>query len=75
MASRLKEKNAHGTNINFFRTREQEFLVYFDKKNGNGNFVYYQDMQGILERMGVEEYLLGGWRLFAGNNKRSLKCI
>ena len=32
MASRLKEKNAHGTNINFFRTREQEFLVYFDKK-------------------------------------------
>ena len=44
----------------FFRTREQEFLVYFDKKNGNGNFVYYQDMQGILERMGVEEYLPGG---------------
>ena len=44
----------------FFRTREQEFLVYFDKKNGNSNFVYYQDMQGILERMGVEEYLPGG---------------
>ena len=35
MAFRLKEKNAlaPGTNITFFRTREQDLLVYFDEKS------------------------------------------
>ena len=35
LASTLKEKNdlAPGTNATFFRTREQELLVYFDEKN------------------------------------------
>ena len=78
LASTLKEKNdlAPGTNTTFFRTREQELLVYFgEKKPGNGNFVYCQDIQGLLKRMGVEEYLLGEWRLFVDTNKRSLKFV
>lgn len=51
LAWRLKEKNtlAPGTNITFFRKREQELLVYFDEnKTGDGNFVYWQDIQGLL---------------------------
>ena len=64
LAWRLKEKNvlAPGTNITFFRTREQELSVYFDEnKTGNGNFVYWQDIQGFLQRMGFKEYLLDTW--------------
>ena len=77
LASRLKKKNALApdTSITFFCTREQELLVYFDEnKTGNDNFVYCQDIQGLLERMGGEKYLPGERRHFVGSNKRSIKC-
>ena len=64
------------TNITFFCTREQELLVYFNKnKTSNGNFVYCQNIQGLLKRMGVKEYLPGEWRLFVDSNIRNIKCV
>ena len=78
LTSGLKERNAlaPGNNITFFCTREQELLVYFDEnKTGNGNFVYCQDIQGLLEHMGVKECLPGESRLFVDSNKRSLQRV
>ena len=64
------------TNITFFCTREQELLVYFNKnKTGNGNFVYCQNIQGLLKRMGIKEYLPGECRLFVDSNIRNIKCV
>ena len=45
------------------------------KKPGNGNFIYCQDIQGLLGHMGVKEYLPDEWRLFVDSNKKSLKCV
>ena len=64
------------TNITFFCTREQGLLAYFNKnKTSNGNFVYCQNIQGLLKRMGVKEYLPGEWRLFVDSNIRNMKCV
>ena len=46
-----------------------------NNKTSNENFFYCQDIQGLLERMGVEEYLPGEWRLLVDSNKRSRKCV
>ena len=55
---------------------KKELLVYFaEHETNNGNFVYCQDIQGLLEHMGVEEYVPDEWRLFVDSNKRSLKCV
>ena len=78
LASRLKEKNvlSPGTSITFYRTREAELLVFFSElSTGNGNFVYCNDVNGLLTHMGVKNYVPDVWRLFIDSSKRSLKCV
>ena len=78
LASRLKEKDAlsPGTSITFYRTREEELLVFFSEySTGNGNFVYCDNVKGLLIHMGVKNYEPDEWRLFIDSSKRSLKCV
>ena len=78
LASRLKEKDAlsPGTSITFYRTREEESLVFFSEySTGNGNFVYCDNVKGLLIHMGVKNYEPDEWRLFIDSSKRSLKCV
>ena len=52
------------------------FLLHLHThKTGNGNLVYCQDNQELLECMGVKKYLSGEWRLFVDNNKKNLKGV
>ena len=74
LASRLKDRNLlqHGTKITFYRTRDKEFVPFFDDQL---NFVFCKDIPGILMKLGVTEYSPADWRLFTDSSQRSLKCF
>ena len=74
LASRLKEKGMlqTGSKISFFRKREQAFLQYFDEKC---QFVYCNNISGLLRELGISSYDPRDWRLFLDSSKRSLKCV
>ena len=74
LASRLKDKNLleQGTKITFYRTRDEEFVSYFDEQP---NFVFCKDIPSVLIKLGVMEYTPDDWRLFIDSSKRSLKCV
>ena len=74
LASRLKDRNLlqHGTKINFYRTRDKEFVPFFDDQL---DFVFCKDIPGVLIKLGATEYSLADWRTFIDSSKRSLKCV
>lgn len=74
LASRLKEKHClqPGVIITSFRTRESELLPYFSEED---NFVFCNDIPGLLRSMGLPKYEAKDWRLFIDSSKRSLKCV
>ena len=74
LASRLKDRNLlqHGTKITSYRTRDKEFVPFFDDQL---NFVFCKDIPGVLMKLGVIEYSPADWRLFTDSSKRSLKCV
>ena len=74
LASRLKDRNLlqHGTKITFYRTRDKEFVPFFDDQL---NFVFCKDIPGVLMKLGVTEYSPADWTLFIDSSKRSLKCV
>ena len=74
LASRLKDRNLlqDGTKITFYRTRDKEFVPFFDDQL---NFVFCKDIPGILMKLGVTECSPADWRLFTDSSKRSLKCL
>ena len=74
LASRLKDQNIlqDGTKITFYRTREKEFVQFFDDQL---NFVFCEDILGVLMKLDVAEYSPTDWRLFIDSLKRSLKYV
>ena len=74
LAFRLNEKNLlqPSTNITFYRTREKNLLSYFSREN---NLIFCNDVGGLLQKMGLEEYNSQEWRLFIDGSVRSLKCV
>ena len=55
-------------------------MVFFEQffselSTGNGNFVYCNNVIGLLTHMGVKNYVPDVWRLFIDSSKRSLKCL
>ncbi|KAL4107754.1 hypothetical protein QTP88_018046 [Uroleucon formosanum] len=74
LASRLNDKNLlnSGTKITFYRTREKDLLSFFSHEN---DLVFCNDINGLLLKMGLNEYFSIDWRLFIDSSKRSLKCV
>ena len=64
LASRLKDRNLlqHGTKINFYRTRDKEFVPFFDDQL---NFVFCKYIPDVLMKLGVRSafLLIGGYLL------------
>jgi len=63
MASRLQEKHLlhPGTNITFYRNREQDIFRFFTSNDG---LVYFHDLKSLLEAMGLTQYKYEEWTLF-----------
>ena len=61
LASQVKDRNLlqHGTKITFYRTRDKEFVPFFDDQL---NFVLCKDIPGVLMKLVVTEYSLANWR-------------
>ena len=74
LASRLKEKNLFqpGTLITFYRKCHIEFLPYFTWEN---DIVYCNNVAGLLQHLGIQQYDPQDWHLFIDSSKRSLKCV
>lgn len=74
LASRLKEKKLlePTVTISTYRTREREVLHFFSESDG---LVYCNNIEKLLEEMGLKEYKPTEWRLFIDSCKRSLKCV
>ncbi|CAG9787072.1 unnamed protein product [Diatraea saccharalis] len=62
LASRLKEKNllTPDTKITFYRTREKDLLPYFSSEE---NLVYCNNVEGLIQKMGLQKYIPSEWRL------------
>ena len=74
LAFRLNDRNLlqDGTKVTFYRHRENELLKYFATEK---DFVYCNEVFGLLNAMGVTSYDPKEWRLFLDISKRSLKCV
>jgi len=68
LASRLQEKHVlhPGTNITFYRNREQEFFQFFTASDG---LVYFRDLKSLLKAMGLTQYKDEERRLFIAGSK------
>ena len=73
-ASRLGEHGMldSGTKITFYRNRDDLLIRFFTVKD---DFIYCNNIQGLLSEMGLSEYNPDEWRLFVGSSKRSLNCV
>lgn len=73
LASRLKEKKLlkNGTNITFYRKRDETFRKYFAQEE---EMVYCIDVVGLINEFGVE-YKPENWRLFIDSSTKSLKAV
>ena len=74
LASRLSE---HGildskTKTTYYRHRDEALSDYFTKED---NFVFCENVKGLLPAMDVPQYKPGEWRLFIDSSKQSLKCV
>lgn len=74
LASRLNDKKLleRGTKITYYRTRDKAFLTFFTKED---NLVFCNNVNGLMQEMGLSKYLPSDWRLFVDSSKRSLKCV
>lgn len=74
LASRLSEHRVLDSEakITFYRNRDKEFIQYFSEED---DFVFCNNIQGLLKAMGLPEYNPDDWRLFIDSSKRSLKCV
>lgn len=73
LGSRLKQKNllAPGTSFAFYRHREQEFMLFFAKRE---SLVYCSDVESLIGKLGVP-YDSKQWRLFIDSSRASLKAV
>ena len=74
LASRLQEKNqlSHTTKVSYFQNQEQAFVPFFTDEN---KFVYYNNISGLHQELGMLVYHSNVWRLFLDSSKCSLKCF
>ena len=74
LASRLSEHFVLDSEarITFFRKRDEILIHYFSEEE---NFVYCNNIKGLLLAMGLPHYNPYEWRLFIDSSKRSLKCV
>ena len=74
LSSRLNDKNllAPGTLVSFYRNREKDLLQFFEMED---DFVFCNNIRGLLEAMGCSQYQTTEWRLFIDSSKASLKCV
>lgn len=74
LASRLNEKHLldRSAKVSYFRQRDKMFLNFFCEEN---QFVYCNDIAGLLKQLGITSYNPTEWRLFLDSSKRSLKCV
>lgn len=75
LGSRLREKNllAPGTTFYWYRDREKEFRVFFEKDK-NTALVYCTNITGLIEALGLR-YDANEWRLFIDSSSKSLKAV
>ena len=73
LASRLREHGVldSGTKIPFYRDRDGLLIRFFAMED---DFVYCNNIQGLLSEMGIPEYNSDEWRLLTDSSKLSLKC-
>lgn len=73
LASRLKEKQllAPKTKVCFYRTRDEEFHLFFKEADG---IVFCTDIAGLVNRLGAP-FNAEDWRLFIDGSSKSLKFI
>ena len=74
LASHLGEHGIpnSGTKITFYRNRDALLFRFFTMED---DFVYCNNIQGLLSKMGLPEYNPYEWRLFLDSSKRSSKCV
>ena len=61
-----------GTKIAFYRERDDLLIRFFAMED---NFVYCNNIQGLLSEMGLPEYNPDESRLFIDSSRQSLKCV
>ena len=63
LASRLNDQILlqQGTKITIYRTRDEEFVRFFEELPG---FLFCIDSPGLLLKLGLDEYKPEEWRLF-----------
>ena len=73
LASRLGEHGTlnSGTKITFYQDRDDLLIRFFTKED---DFIYCNNIQGLLSKMGLSEYNPDEWRLFIDSSKLSLRC-
>ena len=74
LASRLAEKNLlhRDVRITVYRNRHNKLLQYFSKHD---EFAFCNNIESLLNEMGVENYSPDDWRLFIDSSKHSLICV
>ena len=74
LASRLGEHGIvdSGTKITLYRDRKDLLIRFSTMKD---DFVYCNNIQGILLEMGLPEYNPDEWKLFIDSSKRNLKWV
>lgn len=75
LGSRLRENNllAPETTFYWYRNREQEFRIFFEKDNDSA-LIYCKNIKGLIEALGLK-YDPSEWRLFIDSSSKSLKAV
>lgn len=75
LGSRLRENNllAPGATFYWYRDREAEFRIFFEKDK-NTALVYCKNIKGLIENLGLR-YDSSEWRLFIDSSSKSLKAV
>ena len=60
------------TKITFYRDRDDLLICFFTVED---DFVYCNNIQGLLSEIDFPEYNSDEWRLFIDSSKWSLKCM
>ena len=59
--------------ILFYRNRDEKLICYFSEEDDD--FLFCNNIEGLLSAMGLPKYNPDEWRLFIDSSKRSLKCV
>lgn len=60
------------TSISVYHTKEKKLHPFFSEED---DFVFCNNISGLMNAMGLQNYDPNDWRLFIDSWKRSLKCV